>query len=64
MSTTETLLIVGGVAVVGYLLMKPKTPTVPTTVYVPVNSGSSNQTANDITAAGGALSTIFGSLFP
>lgn len=65
MSTTETLLIAGGVVVVGYMLLKSKaaTPTIPQTIYVPVNSGSSNQTAGDITAAGGALSSIFGSLF-
>lgn len=62
-STTETMLLVGGALVVGYMLMRPKTPTMPTTVYVPVNSGGGNQTSQDITAAGGALSQIFGSIF-
>lgn len=64
MSTMETLLLVGGGALVLYLVMKNKatTPTT-TTVYVPTGSGSTvlnpNTVAADATSVANSILNLF-----
>ena len=45
MGTTETVLLVGGGLVLLYMFMKPTTPALPSTVYVP-NPGAAQAAAN------------------